>query len=167
VTHRSPRRHRFGRRPAGVLPLLPRRIGFRGSILVLFGLTWLIVGFGTYTAPKVPGLLISEIPSALKGLGWFVTGLYAVATGLLSRWRDDSHAFVGLYVMPAVWTLLYLWSWFIFLVHHWDWHLWGLFDNLGPGYERGWVQVPIFFLITGIVMICAGWPEPIEEGDPR
>lgn len=133
--------------------MLPRSLGYRGSILLLFGIVWLVVGLGTYTAPKVEGLIISDIPPLVKATGWVLTGVYAVGVGLVSRWRDDSTGFVALYVMPAVWTFLYLVSWF----DSWN----------GGGYARGWVSAVVYFAVMGVVMICAGWPEPIEEGDAR
>lgn len=135
------------------LPLIPRRAGRRGAVLMLVGLTWLFIAAQTYTAELVEGLSISSIPAPLKAIGWVVTGVYAFIVGFRAKETSDTLAYLGLYVMPSIWTLLYLYSW-------WD----SLID--GGGYTRGIFSAALFALFMGLIMICAGWAEPpdhIEE----
>lgn len=135
--------------------LLPRpwcEVGKRGQILLVFGILWLGVGWGTLTQPppaawaNVP--LLATFPD---GYVWLLTGAAAVAYAFRpSRLQNDAVGFVALYVMPAYRAGAYLLGWI---------------DSLmpsvgGPGYPRGWLTALLYLAMVAAVMICATWPEP-------
>lgn len=127
-------------------------VGFRGQILLVFGVLWLGVGYGTVTEPapdvweNVPLLL--HIPD---GWLWLATGAVAIAYAFRPiRLQRDAVGFVALYLMPAYHAGAYLIAWI---------------DSLsttvgGPGYPRGWLTALLYLAMVAAVMICARWPEP-------
>lgn len=134
-----------------ILPLLPKSMGYRGSILFIFGLSWVTYGVGVVDAPAVHwSLAYGHLPVAVRVAGWVVTGTYAIAMSVNARFRDDSWAWVALYLMPSLYAISHLGAWAISAIA-WD------------GYARAWVGLAIWCLLMAIVMICAGWPEPDDK----
>jgi hypothetical protein len=127
-------------------------VGKRGQILLVFGVLWVGVGFGTVTQPAPSAWANVPLLSTVSdGYAWILTGLLAVAYAFRPvRVTADAVAFVALYVMPAYRAGGYLLAWI---------------DSLsptmgGPGYPRGWLTSLLYLAMVAAVMICGTWPEP-------
>lgn len=129
-----------------------RAIGRRGLFLVLIGSVWVLNGLSLVAKPPSLGggsLVIQKI-APLSTWGWtFVVG--GVAALLFAFRRRDYPGFIGAVVPCVFWGGAEIVSYFE-----------GTFD-------RGLIASFVWVLVTLIIFLIAGWPEPLphhENGRP-
>lgn len=129
------------------------RVGHSGSMLLIFGSIWTLIGLGLATSGDAPILAtlwpMTWLPMWLRVALWIVGGCVAIAYAFRPRWVDnDGVAWTLLYVPPALRSLAYFTGW----LHH--------LLSPGAGFERGWSQALIYLAMTLAVVVCARWPDP-------
>lgn len=125
---------------------LRKRLGRRGTILLLKGLMALLYGYGQLIQPlpdkRGLHLLLHWIPFHVWAIAWMCAG----ATALICAWlgqRRDWPGFMAVWLISVPWALAYLVSW------------WPLGDN-----PRGWITACIFGAFGLVCLTVVGWPEP-------
>ena len=63
----------------------------------------------------------------------------------------DRFAFTALIVMPAQRATSFAVAWLLHLIGN---------DN---GYDRGWLSAAVWGLLCGLILIIAGWSDPIRH----
>lgn len=129
---------------------LSRRIGFRGTSLLLFGIVWVTFGLFQFWSPSPalrhePNVIGLFVPIHWMGLLWMASGLLAIGFSFVDNARHparDTTGFVAAEVPPLLWALNYLAS--------------GIFLD----YPRGIATAFIWVVCAGIIMNEARWPEP-------
>lgn len=139
---------------------LPRRgdqLGRRGATLLLMGTLWLLVGVSVthgldapYDEPP-PGVFHLLIPETVRGLIWTVTGMLAVVYAFRPPGFSDAFAWTALYLMPTMRTVSFGVGWLDSMIP------WGT-----EGYSRGWVPMVTWGIVVALIVVCAGWREPID-----
>jgi hypothetical protein len=128
------------------------RVGRRGSILISFGLAWLVIGTTLLdTRAVTPGgddLFFEQLPIVIRAWGWIVFGLLAIAAAIAPPGPPDWLGFAALYVMPAIRAVSYLWGWLASLDHQ-------------GGYPPGWRAAIFYLIFLAVLITCAGWREPL------
>lgn len=139
---------------------LVRRLGRRGMLLLLFGLAWTLVGITGIFIPQdrfsSPGIGPDTILQAIDGpevhLGWIIAGGIAFTIGCFHDRRIISkHEALGwnaILTMPLLWMSFFVWSFTV----------WLLTDGEG-GRANGLYGFIVWAVVSGIIMITAGWPE--------
>jgi hypothetical protein len=128
-----------------------RGIGRRGIFLVLIGAVWVLNGLSVaLKPPPIKGFLIIQRVAPLSTWGWtFVLG--GVIALFFAFRRKDYPGFIGA-VVPCV--------------------FWGgaeIASYVEGTYDRGLVASFVWVLVTLIIFLIAGWPEPAphhENGRP-
>jgi hypothetical protein len=143
------------------LPRHWRELNKRGQILIVFGLIWIGIGGSVLWQTDPPGWeylpFIQDVPRGIRAGAWAVTGLAAIAYAWRPHIiRHDGFGFLALYLMPAERAALFFLGWVDYMAP------WG-----GPGYARGLYAALVWLVIVIAVMICATWPDPPLERDPR
>lgn len=137
-----------------------KRNGRRRTLLSLVGTIWILVGWSIWTSP-VPNWQFGHLPSLLdkiledkwSAILWFICGLIAVSVGVLPRKRfPDACGFDALLVPSVLWTVLYAWSWVIFVVTRGHW-----------GNPRSWSMALTWLFAVTVVYITSGWPDPSDR----
>lgn len=134
-----------------MLRSLTRRVGRRGSALLLFATLDLIFGWSlldpTPTVLASPGYrwLGSVLPVQVWGALWTVVGLLCLIGAFL---REDSPAWVAAMAMKVMWGVLWFCGWWL------------------ADLERGWVSAAVWLPMAALVALLAGWPEPGDERRP-
>lgn len=126
-----------------------RRLGRRGSILLLKGIMASLVGLGLRLQP-VPDrrglrLLLHVMPEHGWGIVWMACG----AVALICAWVGQDHdwpGFLAVWLISVPWSLTYLASW------------WPLGDN-----PRGWITACIFGAFGLVCLTVVGWREPPRQ----
>jgi len=144
------------------MPRRPKEVNKRGQILLIFGFIWVVIGFGVYQNPTLPGyehLLFSLIPTPVRGGAWIITGVLAMAFALRPRSiTNDGIGFVALYIMPAERAAIFFWGWVQYVIPG---------DN--PGYSRGLLAAAVYAVLVAAVVVISSWPDPPQnpptEGD--
>lgn len=136
---------------------IARRLGRRGAMLTLMGVTYILLGLGVLVRPPtfIEWNFLSSVPAWLRGGAWIASGL--VACGYAWRrmpaksraWTaGDGIGWSALYVLPFFRVASYSGAWIGYLIS-------------GHGYAGAWyvalLHVP-FLLIT---LICSGWREDV------
>lgn len=122
---------------------------------------WIVVGIGVLEATPLPAddrrwLFHEHIPVAVRVAGWIVTGLIGVAFAFVRYpLGRDRWAFSLLLIMPGQRFVSYLVSWA------------ATFFPGDYGYQRGFLAAAVWGACCGIVMICAGWPDPLYARPPH
>lgn len=137
---------------------LRKRLGRRGSILVLKGTIAILYGYGQLIQP-VPDrrglrLLLHAMPLHAWAITWIAAGVIALGCSLAGEGRDWP-GFTAVWLISVPWALSYLVSW------------WPLGDN-----SRGWITATIFGAFGLVCLTVVGWPEPSRavrkrRGDAR
>ena len=123
------------------------RLGYRGAALLMFGLIYVFIGLAVLTNTEVnPVLFHTQLPIWFRILIWSGAGGVATVAALAKRrWPTMAHVGFGVLV-------------------------------IGPGermlsYGRALIGEPafnwlaatlIYLLLTGVVVLLPGWPEPPE-----
>lgn len=128
----------------------------RRTVCLLMGLAWVAYGFGVLSDPypearfgKVITFLTAFLDSPTTGLVWVIAGIVGIAAGL--SLLTESMAFSALVIPPAVWGMLYTWSWVT----------WCVFRDHGNG--RGWVSATAWFALALMLSVTADWPDVKEK----
>lgn len=132
-----------------------KRIGRRGAILISFGIAWLAMAGAILE--EDPGLLryrfgYMYLPVWLRASLWALTGLVAIASAWRPQGKSDSWGFVALYIMPAQRAAAHLIAWMDSL------------DGKG-GDHSAWVTTIFYLIFLAVIIICAGWKEPLKRED--
>ena len=132
-----------------------RRLGYRGTVLLIMGIIEVAYGIGLiiYPLPTLPRsywVLHEMIPYPLRAFMWVATGVVACAFAFARAPGRDRFGFVALVLMPMVRAASYVTAWVIWLMplpHH-------------IGYDRGWVAAVFYVGWAGLMMVEAARPEP-------
>lgn len=157
------------------------RLGRRGAMLLLLGLTYVLLGYRELlmSSPVVAGAWHFLVPTWVRVAAWAGTGLIAVgyAVGRESRarrpharprwwWGTDAFGWLALYIVPALYITSYGGSCLVWVVFD---YLLGTVPPTLPlhGDPTAWtaalLRVP-FILVT---LICSGWKENPPRSDCR
>lgn len=142
------------------LPRSVKQVGRRGTVLLMLGVVWLLLGYSVFLSMDIPtgapeGGFHLSIPADVRGLLWTLTGVTAMCAAFRPPGFSDAFGWTALYVMPAVRTVSYLSGWL-------DW----IVPFGTPGHERGWVPAITWAVIVVLIATCAGWPEPARVLPP-
>lgn len=138
------------------------RFGRRGAVLTLLGSMWIFIGVGMVIDPiRRFSRLDNGDNSALDFMDrpgwamlWVVCGTFAAVAGFL-RMRVrvmDELGFNSLLVPSLTWTATYAWSALTWLA-----------TQGGFGRERAWAGALLYGVIVVVLLVVAGWPDPIDE----
>lgn len=141
---------------------IARRLGRRGAMLTLMGVTYGFLGLGVIMranqfGPQPFNPLYTLVPPGLQGCLWIATGVVAcifawvpvppIRPDVSDKWHDgDGIGWVALYVMPFLRILSYLTSWIAYLI-------------LGQGSAIGWYIAALHVPFLLVTLICSGWRE--------
>lgn len=134
--------------------VLGRRLSRRGAVLALLGIVFIVIGASTPTAaqpPRESALFHAVLPPWLRAAAWLGTGVVALVFAPIRRPGADRFGFTALVVMPVLNTASYFVAWILYLL------------PLEPGVigtGRGWSAAAVWMAVTGLVIVCAGWPDP-------
>lgn len=131
------------------MPRSVKCLGYRGKVLVTFGLVWILVGAGINDELVIPGVPHLLIPGMYRTMLWVITGVLAIIAAFRPTGFSDAFGWAALYMMPALRTVSYSIAWTDALIP------WG-----GGGYDNGWKFAAIYFVMAAAVWFCSGWPEP-------
>lgn len=153
---------------------LRHRLGRRGLMLTLMGLTYVLIGIGVLIRPDISTVDDAYellIPKLIRGIAWLVTGFLAAVfawrkmppsrpAGEL-RWLDgDRIGWMALYVMPFIRITSYGGSWICWVASEissrfsLDGGEW-----LSGGTATAWYPAILHAPLILIVLICSGWRE--------
>ena len=144
------------------------RIGRRGLLLVLGGLSWLGVGILLIAEPRdrfsSPGAgtdsILQVLDSPLFAYMWVIAGFIAMFTGLFRDRRlinaHDAVGFNALLTPPLSWTLFFAWSYAV-----------NLATGGREGQSTGLYSFIVWALICLFIMVVAGWPETYTATIPQ
>jgi hypothetical protein len=144
---------------------LARRIGRRGLLLILSGLSWAFLGLDivTHTFRRFtnvhnahPNLVLRVMENHWWGLLWMSCGLLAVFFGFARSQRifrtHDAIGFNAILTPPFVWLLFSGWS-----------TLASVFTHGRQGRDgEALYSVVVWLLVSLFIIVVAGWPEPTE-----
>lgn len=136
------------------LPIM-RRLGRRGTALVILGIMWLLYGAATIAAPEPPRpahpwLWHELLPVQLRAALWIVTGCCAF---LAARWPagSDRWGYTALVIMPMVRASSFGASAVTYFVTGGE-----------LGYSLAVLSALVWTNVVALVMLLAGWPEPAD-----
>jgi len=139
---------------------LLRRLGRRGMLLVLFGISWAMVGLtgilfpqDRFSSPGIgPDTFLQILDGSELSLLWVIAGGISFTIGIFHDRRVVSrHEALGwnaILTMPLVWLFCFAWSFIV----------WNLSDGEG-GRANGLYGAIVWAVISFTIMIIAGWPE--------
>lgn len=140
--------------------------GRRGGVLALFGLTWIILGFGfattsesRFSRAESGGLLDFIDSTPWPGIFWMICGAVAFGNGLLRRklHNEDAIGYAVLIMPPLLWSIAYVWSFTA-------WAFTSL-NQFGMPYGRreSFIGALVFLIIVLIIRIVANWRDDYDE----
>lgn len=141
-----------------------RLIGTRGSLLLILGTIWTIIGTGFLTNPierfSKPGpggrldFLDSPPINYIFSSIWLVGGIVSIFIAFYrARSCEDDWGFNGVALPPLLWGFAYLWSWLLHFV----------FDG-EVGRETGYIGALLHFTITMLVVFLSHHVQDHPEG---
>lgn len=120
--------------------------GTRGTILIVLGFLWMLKGIGILSSPGPPDYPIFDHLVPWQGVLWIVTGAVAMSFSRQDQ-GYDSIGFLSLYILPAITTVMYFYSWL-----NWAFDLPIL---RGDGNPRGIIGVASWLAITYVIFVCS------------
>lgn len=144
--------------------------GRRGSILFLFGISYVTIGIGfatiradRFSQPGPGGPLEFMDTTPWPGLFWVLCGGVAVVNGAIRRRirNEDAPGYAALVMPPMLWTVAYLWSstvWAYSRLAHWP-------DQYGR--QTGFIGAGAFGMIALVLVIIAHWHDDLDETEKR
>lgn len=144
---------------------IAKRLGRRGLLLILMGLSWIGLGVSNLAIPSdrfsSPGLGNDTVLQILDGPGisalWVIGGGAAFIIGLFHDRRIMSkHESIGwnaVLTLPLMYVSFFTWSFVVNVV-----------TNGEEGRPQSLYGSIVWTLVSVVIMIMAGWP---EERDPR
>ena len=132
-----------------------RLVGTRGSLLLILGSVWIILGISflsnpmeRFSRPGHGGILdlLDEGPGVYIFSGmWVVGGLLAIYAAVRRRMScEDDLGFNGVAMPPLLWGFGYWWSWFVHL-----------FSDGEFGKGETYIAGLLYFTITLMVMFLS------------
>ena len=161
------------------------RLGRRGLMLTLMGLTYVLIGVGVLIRPDISNVDDAYellIPKVVRGVAWIMTGLCAAvcawrvappsARGRDPHWTDgDTIGWAALYLMPFIrvtsyglswvcWVMAEVSEWVVgFVLDRFGW-VWVVDSEiLSGGTATAWYTAVLHLPLILIVLICSGWRE--------
>ena len=159
---------------------LRAKLGRRGAMLLILGITYLVIGYGvgTRVMPPVRGSFITYADQLLLAVAWALTGAVAV----VHSWRRwDALGWLALYLMPGLYVLSYGGAWLMWVVTAdvLPWVAWFVDYVLPPpftasdwlidppfGDPSAWYNAVLRVPFIATVLVCSGWHEN-RERTPR
>lgn len=137
---------------------IPRRLGRRGSVLLLYSVAWAALGLKGFLSPSDDDgrfvLYSLLLPSWARLFLWGVP----VAFGIYSAFRDrDSMGFAALTIPPTALAVSYFGSTVGYFLGYTD-------------YSAGWARGLSWAVLVIILLIISGWeepPKPLPDGMSR
>ena len=130
-------------------PFAPFYPGLRCETLILLGLIWILLGAGVIMGvPEARGGLAFElIPGDIRGGVWIGTGLFAIMSGLRSKWTNVALGLLN--IMPILRLSSYLIAWFDSFVD----------ANLpGSAFNDGWYFASMYLVQVCYILFAARIP---------
>lgn len=134
------------------LRALVHRIGRRGAILLILSVVDIAYGM-SLIGPSAETLGLSAIvwrehyaPLWVWGTGWLIIAAILIVTAFL---RNDRFGYAAAIGWKIAWSLTTLASWIV------------------GGVDRGWVSSIVWAYAAGMIVVIAGWPEPIRTPYPE
>lgn len=143
--------------------LLFSKVGRRGLILILVGTIWILFGISYFQNSyrrfsdndNDPYSFYRIVDNRYIGIMWVVAGLIALIVGVLRNKTKlvphDSLGFNAILFPSIIWAFLYFWSWIIWVGTNGDF-----------GNSLNSVGFLVWSLVTGFILIIAGWPDPSD-----
>jgi hypothetical protein len=146
-----------------------RRLGRRGLLLMLGGLSWLLIGVNMVRHPETqvhrftaehpvprPNVILHAMDSPHWGWAWIVFGTVAFLSGLFRHSalvrRHDAIGFNALLTPPFLWMVFFIWSGVVYLI-----------SGGGQGRDgQSFYGLIVWFLVSLFILVVAGWAEPTE-----
>lgn len=132
------------------LKWLARRLGRRGSTLVILGIAFFVLGIRVILSPAQLGddrfLLYLFLPQPVRAAIWLIPAVVAVATGVRRSVGKDAIGFVALCIPVMLQIASYLWSTVAFIAGYSDWGI-------------GWASALVWIMELSLLLIVSGWPE--------
>lgn len=134
-----------------------RALGRRGLLLLLFGVLWVLLGFGVLATPQPrftgPGpavLVLTVLDDAATGWLWIAAGLASITTGLMRRQMRgrDAIGFNLLLAPPMLWLIGFIWSFGVWLIT----------DESGRA--SAGLGAIVWAIVCAWILLVAGWPDP-------
>jgi uncharacterized membrane protein HdeD (DUF308 family) len=128
-------------------PFTHRRIGRRGACLLILGVLHLNLGWTLLSLPPttLQALKVFRyVPVAVWGSLWMILGAISLLYAFVRRSKSDGLGFAAAYLMPSLWGLAYLLSW------------WPFRDI---GIEAAVRAAGIYWCYALLIQIIAGWAE--------
>src|SRR4051812_36799177 len=135
-----------------------RNLGRRGALLLTLGLVWVLTGLATFGTPAIPDAdwaWFEDLPTWPRALLWISTGLVAIVFAGYPKSHSDAPGFAALYIVPFLKLLSFLTGWFVSLLPDQE------------GFSRGFLSGMIYGVVLIILVICAGWKEPVGDDGRR
>jgi len=153
------------------------RMGRRGAMMMLLGITYILIGYGDASrpVPDIAGAWHLSVDPLVRGLFWAATGFVAVAFAIVRPhetrpypwpvagrrppvwWNTDTPGWISLYLAPTLVISSFARSWFLALVA----------DSTQiplPGDIHSWYNAVLRIPFVLIVLICSGWLENPRQG---
>lgn len=136
------------------------RLGRRGSLLILGGLSWLGVGIQLLAEPRdrfsAPGdaqHALEVLDSPIFAYLWIIAGVITFFTGVFrDRRRVDNYDAIGFNTFltpPLTWMLFFIWSFSVNVI-----------TDGREGSSFALYSIIVWGLVTALILVIAGWPEP-------
>jgi hypothetical protein len=124
-----------------------RIIGFRGTALLLFALTYIAIAFSIPYSPVQPALYHTHLPSYLRVMLWLGCATLAILAVFLERPKWHGRGF-GALLLPAG--------------ERFTSYTGGvIFD--GPNRFEYLSAAAVYGLLCTILLLIAAWPEPVDS----
>lgn len=136
---------------------LAKRFGRRGLILIALGFGFALFGVSILILPEAsrfsrPGPSpLDWADSYLWGYLWLGCGIIGLLVGLQRRRAPDVIGYTAVFIPPAVWTFLYIYSYMV-------WAATG--GEFGEPFT--WASACIWADFMFLIRICAGWDDPTD-----
>lgn len=132
-------------------------IGRRGTVLLILGLMWVLIGFyvATGSDEHSPYYMLSHA-SAFRAVGWWVTGVVAIVAAPMAQGRDR-WGFLALYLMAA---------------YRFAAQGAGFVDYLddahgGPSDAKSILGCILWGSMLALIVVVSGWRESDDSKDPE
>lgn len=147
-----------------------RKLGRRGSFLIMFGGIWIVYGLAILVLPDVSRF--EDVPfvgpivdSGLWGLVWAGCGMF----GIWSAYRRphnpagaDRLGFNAILIPPMIWTAFYALSFLAGCASA----IIGLFVPGGGGsygQVSSWIGIVVWMIAVTVTLLIADWPDPLDQ----
>lgn len=128
-----------------------RFLGFRGSVLMIFGFIEIIVAWSISGNP-IMFKVFNEEPHQVYVLLWLIPGLISLATSFFTK-AVEAFGFAISFIPFFLWGAGYLVS---------------FYPNHDLTAEQAFKSIAVWWGITALILLISRWPEPPElPGDGK